>query len=72
MVWVSGKRDGGVSRVRIGDRVRVEGRAWRVRGVTPMGVTPTRVDLEDENTGERCVVDPAEIEPVDDDADLDV
>ena len=42
--------------IRIGVRVSLSGRALRVVGVSPKGVDPPRVFLEDEGTGERFVV----------------
>jgi hypothetical protein len=36
----------------IGDRVTFFGRAYFVRGVSPMSVAPPTIHLEDEQTGE--------------------
>ena len=39
--------------VRIGERVRYDGRLYVVVGLDPMGVPARRADLEDVETGER-------------------
>ena len=47
----------------LGDRVIYRGRPFVVRGFDPMSVAHTRVQLEDERTGEVVVVPLAELEP---------
>ena len=46
----------------IGDRVMLGDRAYVVRGMSPMGVVPCRVQLEDEATGEPLETDADELE----------
>lgn len=46
--------------LRVGDGVTFQGEKWWVRGITPMGVTPVRIELERKN-GERCEAAPDEI-----------
>ena len=41
----------------IGDRVTLRERAYIVRGISPISVTPCRVHLEDSETGEEVETD---------------
>ena len=47
---------GDMADIRIGVRVSFHGRALRVIGVSSNGMDPSRVFLEDEDTGEHFVV----------------
>jgi hypothetical protein len=42
-----------MANLHIGDYVTFRDRVYRVRGMSPMGVRPHRVQLEDVDTGER-------------------
>jgi hypothetical protein len=46
----------------IGDRVMFSDRAYIVRGMSPMGVTPCRVQLQDEATSELLEAEADELE----------
>lgn len=46
----------------IGDRVMLRDSGYFVRGMSPMGVAPCRIQLEDEATGELLEVDADELE----------
>ncbi len=48
----------------VGDSVTFQGRAFRVRGISPMSASPRRVLLEDPDTGDQ-------IEALADDVELD-
>jgi hypothetical protein len=49
-------------RLYIGDRVMFRDSTFLVRGMSPMGVVPCRVQLQDEATGELLEVDADELE----------
>jgi hypothetical protein len=46
-----------MTEVRIGSEVTYGGRAFRVRGISPMGAGPRRLFLEDVETAESLKVD---------------
>ncbi|HLX21202.1 MAG TPA: hypothetical protein VKR23_13720 [Gaiellaceae bacterium] len=52
----------------VGDFVTFQGRAFRVRGISPMSARPRRVLLEDPDTGERIEALAEDVEPDDDSA----
>ena len=45
-----------MANLHIGDSVTFRDRAYFIRGMSPMGVTPRRIHLEDADTGERIEV----------------
>jgi hypothetical protein len=51
--------------IRVGDFVTYEGRALRVRGISPMSASPRRVLLQDPESGEQIEARVDDVEPVD-------
>ena len=51
-----------MAELHIGERVTFRDRAYIVRGISPMGVTPCRVHLEDPETGEEVEADADDLE----------
>ena len=51
-----------MAELHIGERVTFRDRAYIVRGISPMGVTPCRVHLEDAETGEEVEADADDLE----------
>jgi hypothetical protein len=51
--------------IRVGDFVIYEGRALRVRGISPMSASPRRVLLEDPESGKQIEARVDDVEPVD-------
>ncbi|MBV8064327.1 MAG: hypothetical protein JOY73_02240 [Actinobacteria bacterium] len=52
----------------VGDSVTFQGRAFRVRGISPMSASPRRVLLEDPDTGDKVEALADDVEPDDDSA----
>jgi hypothetical protein len=51
--------------IRVGDDVTLNGRVYRVRGISPMSASPRRVLLEDVETGENVEAPLDEIDQLD-------